>query len=118
MIGDAHPMARVMKEFYNSSPPEERPRIFGLINSNTDSTMPYDIGMLKLEKLLNAIVLGVSSELREAIMSLPDKPTEMILFYYPHFNIGKIDTPLLQQLRRVGPTMESFKKQFKSARYV
>lgn len=118
MIGDAHPMARVMKEFYNSSPPEERPRILGLISLGVNSTIPYDIGMLKLEKLLNATVLGVSSELRDAIMALPDKPTEMILFYYPHFSIGKVDTPLLQQLRRVGPTMEAFKKQFKSARYV
>ncbi|GJJ07506.1 hypothetical protein Clacol_001708 [Clathrus columnatus] len=118
MVGDAHPIARVMSEFYNSSPREERPRIFGIISSNTDSAISYDIGMLKLEKLLDATVVGVPPELRIAVMALPDTPTELVVFYDPHFNLGRVDTPLLRQLRQVSSTVEYFKKQFKGARYV
>lgn len=118
MIADAHPMTRVMREFYNSLPREERPRVFGIISSNADNSISYDIGLLKLEKLLHGTVVGVPPGLRDAVMALPDRPTEMVLFYDPHFNIGKVDTPLLRQLRQVNPTMEYFKKQFKGARYV
>jgi endoribonuclease Dicer len=116
--GDPHPMARVMMEFYRSALRDERPRIFGMMTPETDTKIHYDIGILKLEKLLDATMAGVSSETRDQVMALPDKPNELVIFYDPHLKLGRVDTPLLRQLRQIDPKMEYFRKQFKGAKHV
>ncbi|KAF8591451.1 ribonuclease III [Ramaria rubella] len=111
-------MARVMLEFYRSALRDERPRIFGMMTPVTDSKFIYDLGVLKLEKLLDATMTGVSSVARDQIMALPDKPNELVIFYDPYLKLGRLETPLLRQLRKIDPNMQSFRKQFKGAKYV
>lgn len=116
--GDPHPMARVMLEFYRSALRDERPRIFGMMTPEVDSKIHYDIGILKLERLLDATMLGVSSETRDQVMALPDKPNELVIFYDPHLKLGRVDTPLQRQLRQVDLKMQQFRKLFKDAKHV
>ena len=116
--GDPHPMARIMLEFYRSALRDERPRILGMITPEVDSKLHYNFGILKLEKLLDATMVGVSSEMRDQVMALPDKPNELAIFYDPHLKLGRIDTPLLRQLRQIDPKMQCFRKQFKGAKHV
>lgn len=111
-------MARIMLEFYRSALRDERPRILGMITPEVDSKLHYNFGILKLEKLLDATMVGVSSEMRDQVMALPDKPNELAIFYDPHLKLGRIDTPLLRQLRQIDPKMQCFRKQFKGAKHV
>lgn len=116
--GDPHPMARIMLEFYRSALHDERPRIFGIITPPPDTKFCFDINALKLEKLLDATTAGISSDTRDQIIALPDKPNEMVIFYDPNLKMGKLDTPLLRQLRQIDPNMECFRKEFKDAKHV
>jgi len=116
--GDPNPMARVMVEFYRSALRDERPRIFGMITPEPDTKFIFDVGSLKLEKLLDATIFGVSNERRDQVIALPDRPHEMVIFYDPHLRMGKLDTPLLRQLRQIDPSMECFRKEFKDAKHV
>ena len=111
-------MARIMMEFYRSALRDERPRILGMITPHRDAEPYYDIGVLKLERLLDATMSGVSSDIRDQVMAIPDKPHELVVFYDPHLKLGRMETPLLRQLRQIDTNMQCFRKQFKGARHV
>ncbi|KIJ56735.1 hypothetical protein M422DRAFT_57385 [Sphaerobolus stellatus SS14] len=107
-----------MVEMYRSALRDERPRILGIITPEQDTKFIFDHSTLKLEKLLDATMIGVPGEKREQVMAVPDRPHEMAIFYDPHLRMGKLDTPLLRQLRQIDPSMEFFRKEFKDAKHV
>lgn len=108
---DLHPMARVMADFYLPAEANSRPRIVACI----PEYLPFDARMLKLEQTLCSKVCGVSDDIREYILAMPDRPTELVVFYERASKHSY--TPLYKQLRKIDPDESIFSRLFSAARH-
>ncbi|KAI5124869.1 hypothetical protein M0805_007301 [Coniferiporia weirii] len=111
---ETHPMQKVVLDFFRITDKLSRPRILGIVLP-PDSKFYFDLSLLKLERLLDARFHGVSDSIRETILTLPDKPMELVVFYDPQ--VRAVDTPLLKLLRTFDPHMSIFRSNFRNAKH-
>lgn len=114
---DSHismPIVRIMSDFYRSTTPSLRPRVFALAFLSADRRLHFDSKMLKLEQTLDAKVFGVTDEKRAEILALPDRPDEVVILYD---NLQRsTETRLLKQLRMLDPSECLYRRHFIAAR--
>ena len=113
---DSHspmPIVRVMGEFYQTTVPSFRPRIFALAALPND--LHFDSKMLKLELTLDAKVFGIAETKRVDILSLPDLPKELVIMY--NTATGIAETPLSKQLHQFDPDESIFPAYFRASRH-
>lgn len=113
---DSHfpmPIVRVMDEFYQTTVPSFRPRIFALAILPND--FHFDSRMLKLELTLDAKVFGVAETKRVEILSLPDRPKELVIMYNTATEIA--ETRLSKQLHQFDPDESIFPAYFRASRH-
>lgn len=114
---DSHssmPIVQVMNDFYRVSDASGRPRIFALAPLGADRKFTFDSRMLKLEQTLCAKVFGISSEKRDEILALPDRPDELVILYD---NLQRAsETRLLKQLHLIDPTETVYRRHFRASR--
>lgn len=108
---DLHPMTRIMSDFYMLAEEDLRPRILACIPEH----LPFDARMLKLEQILCSKVCGVSDDIRQYILAMPDRPTELVVFYERASKYAY--TPLYRQLRKIDPDESIFPRLFSAARH-
>ena len=53
--------------------------------------------------------------IRESLLSLPDKPLELVVYYEPQVQMD--DTPLIKTLRMFDPHMSLFRRHFRNSKY-
>lgn len=104
-------MARVMSDFYARADPTLRPRIVACFPER----LPFDARMLKLEETLCSKVCGVSDDMREYILAMPNRPTELVVFYERASQYTY--TPLYKQLLQIDPDESLFPRLFSAARH-
>lgn len=104
-----------MLDYYRITERLSRPRVFGIITPPSDSKLYFDTSLIRIEHTLSARFHDVPESVRETIMSLPAKPTEIVIFYDPQTNIA--DTQLQSRLRKFDPQMTIFTSFFRNARY-
>ncbi|EJD00954.1 ribonuclease III [Fomitiporia mediterranea MF3/22] len=112
---ESHPIQLLMKDFFHVTDKKSRPRIFGSIVVSPDATFYFDISLLKLENVLDAKYHGFTDATRDSILSLPDKPMELVVFYDPQVHI--VDTPLLKRLLVHDPHMSLFRSHFRNSKH-
>ncbi|THH17944.1 hypothetical protein EW146_g2946 [Bondarzewia mesenterica] len=108
---DFHPMVRVMTEFYSTANERSRPRILACLSSQ----LFFDVTMLKLEDTLKAIVFGVSDDTRANLLSIPDCPNEIVMFYEQPSK--HTFTLLYKQLRQIDKEESIERYHFSEARH-
>lgn len=112
---ESHPIQLLMKDFYRVTDKLSRPKIFGVVIPPPGSKFYFDISLLRLESVLDARYHGVSDTIRDSILSLPDKPMELVMFYDPQ--VQAVDTPLLKTLRTFDPQMTLFRYHFRNSKH-
>lgn len=112
---EAHPIQLLMKDFYRATDRLSRPRIFGSIVVPQESKFYFDIRLLELETVLDSRYHGVQDATRDSILSLPDKPMELVVFYDPQVQVA--ETPLLKTLRSFDPRMSLYRAHYRNSKY-
>ncbi|TDL29625.1 ribonuclease III [Rickenella mellea] len=107
-------MIQVMHDFFRITDTLSRPRLFATILNDTEHKFFFDVGLLNLERVLDAKIYGITTEKRAEVMVFPEKPTEFVIFYDPSVKVT--DTPLNKQLRKFDPFETIFRQQFSNAR--
>lgn len=113
---DSHspmPIVRVMGEFYQTTVSSFWPRIFALAALPND--LHFDSEMLKLELILDAKVFGMAETKRSDILSLPDRPKELVIMY--NTATGIAETRLSKQLHQFDPDESIFPSYFRASRH-
>ncbi|KAL5527188.1 hypothetical protein ACEPAG_5979 [Sanghuangporus baumii] len=110
-----HPIQILMKDFYRATDKLSRPRVFGAIVVPPDSRFYFDIRLLELENVLDAKYHGVQDAMRDSILSLPDKPMELVIFYDPQVQVA--ETSLLRTLRSFDPRMSLYRSHYRNSKY-
>ncbi|KAL5508450.1 DCL1_2 [Sanghuangporus vaninii] len=112
-----HPIQLFMKDFYRATDKLSRPRVFGVIvvSPDPDSQFYFDIRLLELENILDAKYHGVQDAMRDSILSLPDKPMELVIFYDPQVQVA--ETSLLRTLRSFDPRMLLYRSHYRNSKY-
>lgn len=114
---DSHnsmPIVRIMNDFYRSTTPSLRPRVFALAFLSAERRLHFDSKMLKMEQTLDCLVFGVTDEKRAEILALPDRPDEVVILYD---NLQRSsETRLLKQLHLLDPSESLFRRHFLAAR--
>ncbi|RKP06066.1 hypothetical protein THASP1DRAFT_16494, partial [Thamnocephalis sphaerospora] len=107
-----HPYNEMMREFYWTSEPENRPRIFAMTASPLDAKRNVAVSAGMLEQALGARIFTVSNiaALRRYIIP----PRQCILHYDPSDTFDA--TPLYRLLRRFGFS-DNLRKLFSDAEY-
>ncbi|KAH8113318.1 ribonuclease III [Phellopilus nigrolimitatus] len=108
-------MKEVMQDFFRITDKLSRPRIFGIIIPPPDTKFYFDVSLLKVERILNAQVHGVTNSTREVILTLPDKPMEIVVYY--DAQARAVDTTLLKHLHTIDPRMSIFRSHFRNAKH-
>lgn len=111
---ETHPIVRVMNDFYCLSNINSRPRVFATMILPAGHRFHFDSSILKLENAIDAKVWGISEEKRAEILSVPDRPSEIVVLYGRASRAS--ETRLFKQLRQFDPAEVLFRRQFKAAR--
>lgn len=80
-----------------------------------DVNFYFDMGVLKLERMFDATIIGVSGDKRAEVIAIPDRPTELVVFYDPQLKAK--DTALSKQLRTFASHESTFRRQFRNAKH-
>lgn len=112
---ELHPIQVLMKDFYRVTDKLSRPRIFGVVTIPRSALVIFDIGFLRLENILDAKYHGITDAVRDSILSSPDKPMELVVYYDAQVQVD--DTPLLKNLLKFDPHMSIFRHHFRNSRH-
>jgi endoribonuclease Dicer len=104
-----------MNDFYCITESMLRPKILAMATMHPDRKFHFDSGMLKLENTLDAKVFGISGDQRTEILSLPDRPNELVVLYDPP--LRTMETRLFRELRQYDQNEVLFRRQFGAARH-
>ena len=91
-----HPYARIIKDFYNFTPTEHKPRIMGLTASPASAAEPVERASFRLEKCLASSIATVSSETLEEMNNKVQN--EELQFYLP--NEPPVRTELWEEMQK------------------
>lgn len=110
---DELPILQIIETFYRTD--DDGPRILGLISAPMLHEFYLDSGLLNLEALLDAKVLGVSDDQRRDLLSLPSRPTEAVVLYDSPFHTE--ETALYQKLHKLDQAETLLRRHFKAAKH-
>lgn len=111
---EAHPIRQIMM-FYHIVDRANRPKVSGFIVPPDNSKLVFDTSLLKLEHVLDSRYYGINDITRESILSLPEKPMELVVYYDPQVQI--IETPLLKRLQQLDSHKVAFRSYFRNAKH-
>lgn len=112
---DSHPIQKIMLNYYRITEKLSRPKILGIVLPPPDTKLYFDTSLIRIEHILSARFKDVSESVRNTIMSLPEKPTEIVIFYDAQTKAA--DTQLQSRLRKFDPHMTIFPSYFRNARH-
>lgn len=112
---NGHPVRQIMQEFYRITDKLSRPKLFGAHSVLPDASFFLDISSLKMEEILDARFSGISSAMRDSLLSLPDKPLELVIYYDPQVKL--VETALQKRLRTFDQRMTIYRTHHRNAKY-
>jgi len=110
----SHPLS-IISLALSATPKEEKPRVFGAIFQHGGG-FEFSLDDLKLEDRLGARFYGIEQSERKEVMTLAEKPLELVVRYSPPSKV--VETALCKHLRTFDKKEELYRKEFKAAKAV
>jgi hypothetical protein len=99
----------------SATPKEEKPRVFGAI-CQPGGSFEFSVDHVTLEERLGAQFYGIEQRERAEIMTLTEKPLELVVRFSPPSKV--VDTALCKHLRTFDKHEQLYRKEFKTAKAV